>query len=453
MQFKRKIYEKLLRWKNETQGTKALLIEGARRIGKSTIVEAFGKNEYESYLLIDFSVASKEVKEYFEKYVTDLDVLFMLLFAAYKLELTPRKSLVVFDEIEYCPKAREAIKHLVKDGRYDYIETGSLISIHENSEGILIPSEERSIKMHPMDFEEFLWAFGEKPLAELIRTRYAQKEALPRELHEKAMLLWRQYVLVGGMPMSVSAFLESGRSFSKADAEKRDILSLYRADIMKIKSANRAKVLSLFDQLPGFLSRHDRRVVLSEIRKGGKYENYEEAFFWLDDSAMANECFLCKDPNVGLSLNEDRSSLKCYFCDTGLLVSHTFDENDDDAKRVYSEIILGDLNINEGMFYENAIAQTLASKGYKLYFYSHYSLEKHHNDIEIDFIVSSGNKAKSRIIPIEVKSGERYTTISLNRFVEKFKDRVDEAIVIHPRNLSKKGNGILCIPSYMAFCI
>ena len=398
-------------------------------------------------------MTSQEVKGYFEKYVTDLDTLFMLLFAAYKKELTPRKSLVIFDEIEYCPKAREAIKHLVKDGRYDYIETGSLITIHENTDGILIPSEERSIKVHPMDFEEFLWAFGEKPLVDLIRACYAQKEPLPRELHEKAMLLWRQYVLVGGMPMSVSAFLENKRSFAKADAEKKDILSLYRADIMKIKSGKRAKVLALFDRIPGFLSQHDRRVTLSEIKKGAKYENYEEAFFWLDDSAMANECFLCKDPNVGLSLNEDRSSLKCYFCDTGLLVSHTFDEKDDEAKHAYNEIILGDLTINEGMFYENAIAQTLVSRGYKLYFYSHYSLEKHHNDIKIDFIISSGSKTKSRIIPIEVKSGKKYTTKSLDRFVEKFKDRIDEAIIIHPRNLSKKENGVLCIPSYMAFCL
>lgn len=453
MEFQRKIYTKLLQWKEETKGAKALLIEGARRIGKSTIAEAFAKHEYESYLLIDFSLASDEVKGYFEKYITDIDTLFMLLFATYGVELTPRKSLVIFDEIQYCPKAREAIKHLVKDGRYDYLETGSLISIHENVDGILIPSEERNIKMYPLDFEEFLWAFGEVPLAKLVKASYEQKEPLPRELHEKAMLLWRQYMLVGGMPQSVSAFLKSGKSFAQADAEKRDILSLYRSDIMKIKSANRAKVLALFDQIPGFLSRHDRKVVLSEIKKGGKYENFEEAFFWLADSRIANECFLCRDPNVGLSLNEDRSSLKCYLCDTGLLMSHTFDENDDERKRVYNDIILGDLTVNEGMFYENAIAQTFVSNGYKLYFYSHYSVEKHRNDIEIDFIISSGSKAKSQIIPIEVKSGKSYTTKSLDRFVEKFKSRTCEAIIIHPRNLTKKDNGVLCIPSYMAFCL
>ncbi len=453
MRFERKIYAKLRRWKEEAQGTKALLIEGARRIGKSTIAEAFAQSEYESYLLIDFSVASQEVKGYFQRYVNDLDTLFMLLFASYGKRLTPRRSLVIFDEVEFCPKAREAIKTLVKDGRYDYLETGSLISIHENVEGILIPSEERSIKMHPLDFEEFLWASGEKPLSELIKACYARKEALPKELHEKAMLLWRQYVLVGGMPMSVAAFLGNGKSFAKADAEKRDVLALYRADIMKIKSANRAKVLALFDQIPGFLSQHDRQVSLSEIKKGGRYENYEEAFFWLEDSAIANECYLCRDPNVGLSLNEDRSSLKCYLCDTGLLVSHAFDENDDEGKRVYDELILGDLSVNEGMFYENAIAQTLVSNGYKLYFYSHYSIEKHRNDIEVDFLISSGGKAKSGIIPIEVKSGKTYATKSLDRFVEKFKDRVDEVLVIHPRNLTRKENGTLCIPSYMAFCL
>ncbi len=453
MKFERKIYAKLRRWKNETKGSKALLIEGVRRVGKSTIAEAFAQNEYESYLLIDFSVASKEIKGYFERYVNDLDTLFMLLFASYGKELKPRKSLIIFDEIEFCPKAREAIKHLVKDGRYDYLETGSLISIHENVEGILIPSEERSIKMFPLDFEEFLWAMDERPLSELIKACYARREALPRELHEKAMLLWRQYVLVGGMPMSISAFLENNKSFMKAEEEKKDILALYRADIMKIKSRNKAKVLSLFEQIPSFLSQHDRKIVLSELKKGGRYENFEEAFFWLADSAIANECFLCRDPNAGLSLNEDRSSIKCYLCDTGLLLSQAFDENDDDEKHIYNEMILGNLSINEGMFYENAIAQALVSNGYKLFFYSHYSAEKHRNDIEIDFIISNGNAANGQIIPIEVKSGKKYTTKSLNAFTDKFKNRIAEAIIIHPRNLSKKENGILCIPSYMAFCL
>ncbi len=453
MIFERKIYQKLLNWKNESNGSKAILIEGARRIGKSTIAEVFAKNKYDSYMLIDFSIASKEVKSYFEKYVTDIDTLFMLLEAEYKVTLKRRKSLVIFDEIQFCPKAREAIKHLVKDGRYDYLETGSLISVHENVKGILIPSEERHIKMYPLDFEEFLWALNEKSLAETIKKFYAELKPLPNQMHEKAMLLFRQYMLVGGMPQSLSAFIDNNKSFVKADIEKKDILALYRSDIMKIKSEYKSKVLAIYDQIPGFLSKHEKRIVFNKIQDGSRFESYEDTFFWLSDSQITNECFLCNDPNVGLSLNEDRTYIKCYMGDTGLLVSHAFNENEIENNNVYSEILLGDLSINNGMLFENAIAQSLVSKGYKLFFYTHYSEEKHRNDIEIDFIISNNSKVNNKIFPIEVKSGKRYQTKSLNRFIEKYKDRIGEAFIIHPKNLTKKENGIICIPSYMVFCL
>ena len=453
MKFERKIYQKLLDWKEESNGTKALLIEGARRIGKSTIVEEFAKNEYESYMLIDFSVASDDVKSYFKKYVNDIDSLFMLLEAEYRTDLKRRKSLIIFDEVQFCPKAREAIKHLVKDGRYDYIETGSLISVKENVQGILIPSEERHIKMYPLDFEEFLWALGEKSLANLIRTFFKELKPLPNQLHEKAMLLFRQYLLVGGMPQSIVAFISNDKSFKYANIEKKDILSLYRSDIMKISSSYKNKAAAIFDQIPGFLSQHEKRVVFNKIKEGSRYDSYEDTFFWLSDSQISNECFLCNDPNVGLSLNEDRTYIKCYMGDTGLLVSHAFNDNEVVDNNLYKEILTGDLNLNNGMLFENAIAQALVANGYKLYFYTHYSEEKHRNDIEIDFIISNNSKTNYKIFPIEVKSGIKYQTKSLDRFVEKYKDRIGEAYVIHPRNLSKKTNGIICIPAYMIYCL
>ena len=240
MIFKRKIYSKFLAWKTETAGKKALLVEGARRIGKSTVVEEFAKKEYKSYILVDFAKASDDVKSYFQLHLNDLDTLFMLLSVQYGKELYPRESLIIFDEVQLFPKAREAIKYLVADGRYDFIETGSLISIKENVRDIVIPSEERHIKMHPMDFEEFCWALNEKPLIPYIRTCFEKRMPLERSVHDKAMLLFKQYLLVGGMPKAVSEFVERQKSFGAADIEKRDILELYRSDIMKIMSQYRA---------------------------------------------------------------------------------------------------------------------------------------------------------------------------------------------------------------------
>lgn len=449
----RKVYKKLIEWKNECNGTKALLIEGARRIGKSTIVEEFAKKEYESYLLIDFSKASLDVKMYFETYIDDLDTLFMLLSITYKTELKIRKSLIIFDEIQFCPKARAAIKHLVKDGRYDYIETGSLISIKENVKDILIPSEERQLKMYPLDFEEFLWAMNEKELSILIKNFFSLKKELPRNLHDKAMLLFGQYILVGGMPKSIVVYMENNLNFGKSDKEKRDILNLYRNDIMKINTSYKSKVIAIYDQIPGLLSKHEKRIVFKNIIPGTYAEQYEDTFFWLTDSGVANECFLCNDPNVGLSLNENRTYIKCYLNDTGLLVSHTFDENELNSNELYKEILTGELSFNNGMFYENAIAQMLVAQGHKLYFYMHYNQDKHRNDIEIDFIISNNSKMKYQIFPIEVKSSKNYKTISLERFIDKYKDRIGAAYIIHPKNLFIKENGIICIPPYMCFCL
>ena len=452
MLFERKIYEKFLAWKNDTQGQKALLVEGARRIGKSTVVEEFGKKEYKSYILIDFARATEDVKGYFYQHLNDLDTFFMLLSVHYGVELYPRESLIIFDEVQLFPKAREAIKYLVADGRYDYIETGSLISIKENVKDIVIPSEERKIKMYPLDFEEFCWALGEKPVISYIRSCFQKKQPLERSLHNKAMLLFNQYMLVGGMPKPIVAFLEGRKDFGKADLEKRDILNLYRDDIMKIRAQYRVKVLSIFDQIPGLLSQHEKRVVFNRVVEGSTADQYEETFFWLSESMIANECRKCDDPNVGLSLNESDTYIKCYLGDTGLLVSHAFDENEILENEVYRQILSGKLSLNEGMLYENAIAQMLTANGHRLFFYTHYSEEKHRNDMEIDFIISNNSKTRYKMYPIEVKSGKTYSLNSLLKFKEKYKRRIGGAYVIHPRNLIEKDD-ILCIPPYMTICL
>jgi hypothetical protein len=452
MVLKRKLYSKLLDWKKNTNGSKAILIEGARRIGKSTICEEFAKNEYKSYILIDFAKKDATVENYFLQYMNDLDTFFMMLSTYYGKKLVNRQSLIIFDEVQMFPQARAAIKYLVADGRYDYLETGSLISVHENIKDIVIPSEERSINMYPLDFEEFAWALGEEPLIEYIRKCFDEKIPLDRGLHEKAMLLFKQYMLVGGMPKPVVLFVSGGKDFNAVDIEKRDILKLYRNDIMKINSQYRSKVLTIFDQIPGLLSQHEKRIIFKNVQDGSYAEQYSDTFFWLSNSMISNECFLCNDPNVGLSINESRAYVKCYLGDTGLLLSHAFDENELLDSQVYSQILNDKLSINEGMLYENAIAQMLTANGHKLYFYTHYSEEKHRNDIEIDFILSNNSKAKYKMYPIEVKSGKRYTTSSLLKFRDKYKQRIGECYIIHPKNLAVKDD-ILCIPPYMTLCL
>ena len=450
--FKRKIYNKLKDWKSETKGTKALLIEGARRIGKSTIAEEFAKDEYRSYILIDFNLASDTVISAFNNYLNDLDTFFMIIESEYNKKLYRRESVVIFDEIQRFPKARQAVKYLVADGRFDYIETGSLISIRENVENITLPSEERKMAMYPMDFEEFAWALGDEVMADYIRKCYEKRMPLEQSLHAKAMMLFRQYMIVGGMPQSILAYIGNDRDFRRADMEIRDILEMYRSDIMKIRSSYKSGVIALFDQIPSFLSHKERRVVMNRLDKNATFPKYHDTFFWLADSMMVNQCFNCSDPNVGLSLNEDRTYVKCYMCDTGLLVSHTFSEREITDNALYRELLFGNLSINEGMFYENAISQMLVANGYKLFFYTRYNEEKHRNDIEIDFLISNNSKLKYKVYPIEVKSSDRYTTTSLERFEDRFHQRIGGSYVIHPKNLKAEG-GRLFIPAYMTFCL
>ena len=448
---KRKIYNKILDWKESTKGSKALLIEGARRIGKSTVAEEFGKNEYKSYVIIDFNKASKKIINLFDN-LNELDIFFQTISLEYNTRLYNRESLIIFDEIQKFPKAREAIKYLVEDGRYDYIETGSLISIKENVEGITIPSEERKLKMYPVDFEEFMVYMGEELLIEYIRDCYQKKSPLDQSQHKKAMHLFKEYILVGGMPQSVVAFKNNARDFFAADIEKRDILDLYRDDIRKAARRYNSKVSAIFENIPGYLSTHEKKIVLSEIDPGASFDRYDEPLFWLDDSMICNLCYKCNDPNVGLALNKNESAVKCYMGDTGLLVSLAFAENEITEQKVFTNIMDGKLSLNEGMLYENAIAQIIKAKGKKLYFYTRYNEEKHRNDIEIDFLLSNDSKTNYRINPIEVKSSKNYSAVSIGKFTEVFNRKVYNPMIVHPKNLVEV-DGVLRIPAYMfALC-
>ena len=451
MIFERKIYDRLLEWKG-CGGSEALLIEGARRVGKSTIVQEFAGKEYESFLLIDFARSSEEVNQYFVRFNNDLDTLFMMLQNVYGVELKERKSLIIFDEVQRFPTAREMIKYLVADGRYDYIETGSLISIKENVKDIVIPSEERILKMYPMDFEEFCMALGNKPIVSYIRDCFLKTVPLERELHEKAMQLFREYMLVGGMPQAVMAYVDSHKDFGAVDRVKRNILNLYHEDIMKIKAQYRARVIAVYDMLPALLSKHEKRVVFNSVANGTFAEQYAETFFWLSDSMLVNECRKTDDPGIAPALNASETYIKCYMNDTGLLLSHAFNENEILENEVYKQILTDKLSLNEGMLYENLIAQMLTANGHKLFFYSRYSKEKHSNDIEIDFLLSNNSKLKYKTFPVEVKSGKKYSTKSLSRFKEVYGKRIGGSYIIHPKNLSIKDD-IICLPSYMTMCL
>lgn len=444
---KRKVYDTLLKWKENKDGT-ALMLEGARRIGKSYIAEELGRNEYRTYLKIDFSIAPEEVFDLFDHYLHDLDTLFERLQVFYGVKLHPGESLLIFDEIQFCPKARAAIKHLVADGRYDYIETGSLISIKKNVKDILIPSEERTIEMYPMDFEEFLWAMGEDMLMPFIRMQFENKKPMGSALHRKAIELFRTYMIIGGMPQAVLKYAET-RDFDSVDAVKRAILDLYRKDIRKYADGEQLRVTAIFDELPGQLQRHDRRFRLSSLSDNARMREYADAFFWLSDAGIINCCYNSSAPNLGLRLNESRTTLKCYMGDTGLLISMAFDEHGEEIREVYRKLILGKLEVNTGMLVENIVAQMLRCAGHKLYFFAQSDNDDASNRMEIDFLISKSLiTSRHNITPIEVKSSARYTLSSIRKCVDKFGTYLSTPIVLHDKDLSESA-GILYLPLYM----
>ena len=444
---RRKIYNDLLRWKQEEQGRCALLIDGARRVGKSYIVREFAAGEYRSALIIDFSIARAEVKQLFSDYAGDIDMLFMNLMSIYNVTLYHRESLVVFDEVQECPLARQAIKHLVADGRYDYIETGSLVSIKRNVKNIIIPSEERHITLYPMDFEEFLWAVGNETMMDAIRMNYGRKHPMG-PLHRKAMELLRQYMIVGGMPQAVLAFVET-KSFERTDRMKRDILALYKADIAKYATGQETHVSGIFDQIPSQLQRHERRFKLSSVSKGGRMRDFQNSFFWLSEAMTVNIAYNTTEPNVGLGMNVERSSLKCYMADTGLLLSMAFDENTIVSEELYRKLLLDKLEVNAGMLMENLVAQMLRAAGHKLYFYSNNSREEASDRMEVDFLISkSAITSRHNISPIDVKSGRRYAITSLNKMIDKYSNYLSTSYVIHTANYAEK-DAITYLPVYM----
>ncbi len=445
---KRKIYNTILNWKKESNGRTALLIEGARRVGKSYIVEQFAKENYKSYILIDFSKVSKEIIELFDNYLDNLNYLFTYLSEYYGVKLYERESLFVFDEIQFCPRARGAIKHLVADGRYDYIETGSLISIKKNVKDILIPSEEEIIKMNPMDFEEFLWAMENNTLMDFIRECYSLKKELGQALHRKVMDYFKEYLIVGGMPQAVLEYKET-RDFEKTDKIKRNILNLYREDIRKHSDELNLKVEQIFDTIPSQLQKHEKKFNLSNLDDNARYRNYESAFYWLSDACLINIAYNTTEPNIGLGQRIDDNSLKCYMFDTGLLLSMTFNEQNIINEEIYKKILFDKLTFNEGMILENMVSQMLVNSGRKLYFFSRNNREDSAETMEIDFLISDNHiTSKHNIVPIEVKSGDRYTFSSLSKFTSKYNDYLGNQVIIHTKDLAVKDN-ILYLPIYM----
>ena len=444
---KRKIYSKLLDWKQRRKGEVAILIDGPRRVGKSYIAQTFGQNEYKSYILIDFSDDDPQVRQIFDNYLNDLDMLFSSLQLHYHTTLYKRESLIIFDEIQFYPKARAAIKRLVADRRYDYIETGSLVSINKNVKDILIPSEEHHIDMNPMDFEEFLWAMGNEMLMPHIQECFEKKQALG-PTHRQAMEYFRQYLIVGGMPQAVLKYAEN-RNFMEVDEVKREILKLYRADISKYATGYESKVTSIFDQIPVALQRHEKKFHLSDIKSTARFRDYESSFFWLQESRVVNICYAATEPSIGLRMKMDGMALKCYMADTGLLISHAFDENGIMQEDIYQKLLLDKLEVNKGMLVENIVAQMLHASEHQLYFFSNYSLTDRNERMEIDFLIRKSNiTSRHNISPIEVKSGNGYSLSSLTKYIQKYGEQLSTPYVLHSSDLLEK-DGICYLPLYM----
>ncbi len=386
--------------------------------------------------------------------LNDLDTFFLKLKTYFNVPLFERESLIIFDEVQLFPRARSAIKYFVEDGRYDYIETGSLISIREHVKDILIPSEEDSINMYPMDYEEFLTAGGYDQIIPLIRTLFERKQPLGQALHRKVMDLFRQYLIVGGMPQAVDEYFnKSDRDFAAVDMEKRRILALYREDIRKHSGRYAIKTESVFDEIPSQLKNQNRHFKLSSIEKGASFADYHDAVFWLTDAMIINPCFNTTEPNIGLNLNRERTLMKCYLSDTGLLISHTFDEKKIMSEEIYKKILFDKLEVNLGMVMENAVAQMLTSAGHKLYFYANSSHDDASSRMEIDFLTAKSRiSSRHNISPLEVKSGKNYTLSSLNKFRKKYSEVLHIPYVIHTEDY-REDDGIVYLPVYMTYLL
>lgn len=437
--FKRKIYNRLLEWKKESQGRTALLVEGARRVGKSTVVETFGKNEYASYILIDFSIASQTVKDLFYD-LSDLNYFFLQLQLQYRKDLEERHSLIIFDEVQLFPLARQAIKALVKDGRYDYIETGSLISIKKNVKDILIPSEERKISMYPMDYEEFLWAQGDNSTMKLLQSIYESRKPVGEKMNRKLLRDFRLYMLVGGMPQAVDEYLRSN-NFRRVDLVKRDILNLYEDDFRKIDPTG--KISMLFDAIPAELNKNASRYQVSSVLTNERADSILELIAEMKDSKTVITAYHANDPNAGMANHKDLGRFKLFLADTGLFTTLIFKDKDFTENVVYEKLLNDKMSANLGYLYENVVAQMLTAKGNELFYYT-FRNEKTKHNYEIDFILSRRNK----ICPIEVKSSGYKTHASLDKFSERYSGRIHEKYLVYTKDLYKEKD-ILMLPVYM----
>ncbi|MCR5525851.1 MAG: AAA family ATPase [Lachnospiraceae bacterium] len=445
MNFKRKIYDKLLEWKKRSDGKSAILIEGARRVGKSTIAEEFAKNEYEDYLLLDFSLETTDVHRNFEENIDNLDTFFRNLFAIKRKDLPKKHSVIIFDEVQLFPKARQAIKHLVADGRYDYIETGSLISIKKNVKDILIPSEEEKLKMYPMDFEEFLWATSNVTAMSAISEAFEHRMPLGDIAHRAIMKTFREYMAVGGMPQAVSAYA-NGDSYSSIDRVKQDILTLYEDDLKKYDNEEKEKASLIFKTIPRQLSNHDMHFTFSELNKNARYINYVDSVELVAESMIGNLCTNVTMPDVLIELYADRSNFKLYMGDTGLLVSQMIREKSE-TDDIYRALIYDKLGSNLGMVFENVVAQMLRATGRDLYFHEYkYTPEKTDTEkkYEIDFLIVKNKN----LCPIEVKSSGYLSHKSFDYFIKKYPIKVQDRYIIYTKDL-KHSDGITYIPIYM----
>lgn len=436
--FRRKVYGKMLEWKATSKGRSALLLEGARRIGKSTIVEEFAKKEYSSYILIDFNEASQDVKDLFEN-LMDLDYIFLYLQNIYQTSLYEHESVIVFDEVQQCPKARQAIKYLVKDGRYDYIETGSLISIHKNTKDINIPSEEHRVEMFPMDYEEFRWALGDETGMSLLKQVFEKRMSLGEGINRMKMRDLRLYMLVGGMPQAVNEYLDT-KNLQNVDLVKRQIIQLYADDFRKIDPTGR--ISKLFMSIPSQLSRNLMRYQPTPVVGNIPSDKIDELLLCLEDSKTINIAYHADDPHVGMSLTKDYGKYKLYVGDTGLFVTLAFWDKDFTENIIYNKLLSDKLSANMGYVYENLVAQMLRASGDRLFYYT-FPKDKTHF-YEIDFLLSRGNK----LCPIEVKSSGYKTHASLDAFCRKFSDRIGQRYLIYTKDLQKDEQTLL-LPVYM----
>lgn len=444
MLFKRKLYDDMLRWKNVDKGTTALLIEGARRVGKSTLVKDFAQNEYESYILLDFSKVSKEIKALFED-ISDLNYFFLRLQVLCNVQLKERKSVIVFDEVQLLPLARQAIKHLVADGRYDYIETGSLISIKRHVEHIVIPSEERRVRLYPLDYEEFRWALGDTATIPLLKIAYSDRKQLGDVVNRKLMRDFRLYMLVGGMPQAVSRFIESNDMVA-VDRVKRDIIQLYEDDFRKIDPSGRISML--FDAIPGELGKNTSRYQVSGVIGRGTSDEVVARFMAeLEASMTVNMVYHANDPGAGMSLNKDIARYRMYLADTGLFVTLAFKDKDFTENIIYRKLLSDKLDANLGHVYENIVAQMLKAAGHELYYYT-FPTESGKHNYEIDFLISD----KDKISPIEVKSSGYKTHTSLDVFCRKFSKKIRNKYLIYTKDLYKDRD-VLYLPAYMTMLL